>query len=173
VIRPARPEDARAIAQVHIRSWQQAYRGQLPDTFLETLDLSLDRRTKHWVAQIEASSESGRGVIVAERGGSLVGFVAFGPADSEAKDLKLGEVYAIYLDSAHWGRGYGRSLFQSATEALRRAGFDEAVLWVLETNVRARRFYEIAGWKPDGQTKADERGTVTLHEVRYRFSFGR
>jgi len=58
-------------------------------------------------------------------------------------------------------------------DALRRAGFDEAVLWVLETNVRARRFYEIAGWKPDGQTKADERGTVTLHEVRYRFSFGR
>ncbi len=123
-----------------------------------------------WVAQIEASQQSGRGVIVVERGGSLVGFVAFGPAGGEASDLKVGEVYSIYLDSAHWGRGYGRSLFQAATEALRRAGFNEAVLWVLETNERARRFYERAGWKTDGQTKSEERGPIVLNDVRYRFT---
>ena len=134
--------------------------------------MSLDKRTRGWVAQIEASHESGRGVIVAERGGSLVGFVAFGPAEGEAGDLKLGEVYSIYLDSAYWGRGYGRSLFQAATDALRRAGFNEAVLWVLETNERARRFYEKAGWKADGQTKAEERGQVLLNEVRYRYRLG-
>src|ERR1700694_1830010 len=76
-IRQARPEDARAIARVHIKSWQQAYRGQLPDSFLEALDASFERRTTLWAEQIDGSYESGRRVLVAERGGSLVGFVNF------------------------------------------------------------------------------------------------
>ena len=46
------------------------------------------------------------------------------------------------------------------------------MLWVLKTNERARRFYEIAGWKTDGQTKTEERGRVVLNEVRYRFTLG-
>jgi ribosomal protein S18 acetylase RimI-like enzyme len=57
-------------------------------------------------------------------------------------------------------------------EGLRCRGFDEAVLWVLETNERARRFYEKAGWKTDGQTKTEERGPVVLNDVRYRFAPG-
>jgi GNAT superfamily N-acetyltransferase len=170
IIRAARRDDAPGIARIHIRSWQQAYRGQLPASFLDSLDTSLDRRTTSWAAQIDGSYQSRRGVLVAEQDGSLVGFVAFGPADGEAEDLKLGEVHAIYLDSARWGRGYGRSLFQAATEGLRGAGFNAAVLWVLKTNERARRFYEIAGWKTDGQTKTEELGQVVLNEVRYRFS---
>jgi GNAT superfamily N-acetyltransferase len=101
-----------------------------------------------------------------------VGFVAFGPAEGQPKELKLGEVYAIYLEAAYWGHGYGRSLFHAATEALHRAGFNGAVLWVLDTNVRARRFYERAGWTTDGQTKTDERGTVVLNEVRYHLTLG-
>jgi ribosomal protein S18 acetylase RimI-like enzyme len=170
IIRPATLEDAPAIARVHVRGWQQAYRGQLPDTFLEALDASLERRTANWAAQIDRASQSGRRVRVAEQAGSLVGFVGFGPADGEAEDLKLGEIYAIYLDAAHWGRGIGRSLFRSATEELRGAGFNAAVLWVLETNQRARRFYELAGWKLDGQTKREVREQVVLREVRYRFT---
>jgi GNAT superfamily N-acetyltransferase len=169
-IRPATREDAPAIARVHILGWQQAYRGQLPDAFLEALDANLERRTANWAAQIDRASQSGRRVRVAEQDGSLVGFVGFGPADGEAEDLKLGEIYAIYLDSAHWGRGIGRSLFRSATQELRGAGFNAAVLWVLETNERARRFYEIAGWNPDGQTRREEREQIVLKEVRYRLT---
>ena len=55
---------------------------------------------------------------------------------------------------------------------MQRAGFNEAVLWVLETNERARRFYEKVGWKTDGQTKTDDRGPVVLNEVRYRVTLG-
>jgi hypothetical protein len=39
---------------------------------------------------------------------------------------------------------------------------------VLETNARARRFYEIAGWMADGGTKVEHRGEVELREIRYR-----
>jgi hypothetical protein len=48
--------------------------------------------------------------------------------------------------------------------------FAEAVLWVLGTNERARRFYEAAGWEPDGNTKVEDRASGTLHEVRYQRS---
>ena len=166
-IRLVRPTDARMIAQLHIRSWQQAYRGQLPDSFLLELDNTLARRITHWAALLDDSSQRGHRVLVAEHDGSLIGFVTFGPADGQPTDLKLGEVQAIYLDSAYWGRGYGRALFHAATEGLRDAGFNEAVLWVLETNKRARRFYESAGWKADGRTKAEKRGQVVLNDVRY------
>lgn len=124
----------------------------------------------HWAAFIEGSSSSGRRALVVDEDGALVGFVAFGPAEGQPKDLKLGEVYAIYLDSAHWSRGYGRSLFGAAVDGLRAAAFSDAVLWVLDTNRRARRFYEKAGWRADGQTRTEERGQVVLNDVRYRLS---
>jgi ribosomal protein S18 acetylase RimI-like enzyme len=58
-------------------------------------------------------------------------------------------------------------------EAVRRlsdAGFREATLWVLETNDRARRFYEAVGWSLDGQRRVDESYGFALAEVRYRRS---
>ena len=52
-----------------------------------------------------------------------------------------------------------------------RTRYDEATLWVLEENPRARRFYERAGWRTDGERKADERWGVRAPEVRYRKRF--
>ena len=45
------------------------------------------------------------------------------------------------------------------------------MLWVLDTNIRARRFYEVAGWKPDGGLKTETLGDLLLSEVRYRRVF--
>jgi len=39
MIRPATPEDARAIAEVHVASWRYAYRGLLPDDVLDRLSV--------------------------------------------------------------------------------------------------------------------------------------
>lgn len=80
----------------------------------------------------------------------------------------VGEVTAIYLLDSHWGQGAGRELMAAAVEHLGAAGFTEATLWVLESNARARRFYEAAGWRPDGTVKVDESRGFPLREVRYR-----
>jgi ribosomal protein S18 acetylase RimI-like enzyme len=56
----------------------------------------------------------------------------------------------------------------SALDRLAAAGYEQATLWVLDTNARARRFYEAAGFRADGAEKPDDRGTFTLREVRYR-----
>lgn len=66
-----------------------------------------------------------------------------------------------------WGTGIGRRLMTAALTSLVEAGFTRATLWVLDTNERARRFYEAGSWRPDGGLKRDERRGVLLNEVRY------
>lgn len=113
----------------------------------------------------------GRGItqLVATDDGRVVGFATFGPARPE--DARVGELYAIYVDPDRWGAGYGRALIAAAERGLREAGYAQAVLWVLASNARSRRFYEIAGWAADGATRTEHAvwgREVELREARYR-----
>ena len=68
-----------------MRTWQVAYRGQLPDDFLDELSSTIDRRTEFWERSIREASERRQHQLVATDGERLVGFVTFGPrADSRA-----------------------------------------------------------------------------------------
>jgi GNAT superfamily N-acetyltransferase len=89
--------------------------------------------------------------------------VAVGPSRDRAPG---GELYAIYVDPDSWSTGVGRALIARAEERLAEE-YDEATLWVLDDNPRARRFYERAGWAPDGASKREERLGVAALEVRY------
>ena len=82
--------------------------------------------------------------------------------------LRGRELAAIYLLPGSWGKGLGRELMTAGLSALSEAAFDEATLWVLDTNSRARRFYEAAGWHADGAGKQDDGRGFVLNEVRYR-----
>jgi GNAT superfamily N-acetyltransferase len=134
-IRPATPADARSVAEVHVASWRDAYRGMLPDAYLSRL--SVDDREAMWR---EAFADPSSGAFVAESSGRIVGFVSFGPSRDDDAGEEVGEIPAIYLQPREVGTGVGRGLFEAATEALRRAGYRRATLWVLEANERARRF---------------------------------
>lgn len=85
-------------------------------------------------------------------GGRVVGFVSAGPSEGDFAEPPPGaaEVHAIYLLEEVQGTGVGRALLERVTDALRADGSRHAVLWVFEANDRARRFYEAAGWSPDG-----------------------
>jgi ribosomal protein S18 acetylase RimI-like enzyme len=74
---------------------------------------------------------------------------------------------ALHVDPGRWGRGLGRALITEARARLASRGFQEACLWVLADNERARRFYEIDGWSPDGARRMDGFGGVSVEEVRY------
>jgi ribosomal protein S18 acetylase RimI-like enzyme len=152
-IRDATVEDARAIAQVHVRSWRWAYRGQIPDAFLDRL--SVAEREATWHERL-ASTERGRRCLVAvAEDAAVVGFAAFGAPQDEAPP-GTGELLAIYLEEDVAGTGVGNRLLRRATEDLRIEGWTRANLWVLESNDRARRFYERAGWTWDG-TRSEHR----------------
>jgi GNAT superfamily N-acetyltransferase len=161
-VRPARVADAPAMGRLVVRAWQAAYRGQMPDEYLD--GLRAEDRAAYWDGVLRREGRRGV-VLVAERDGEVIGFAAAGPSpDPEG----AGELYAINLDPAHWGTGAGRALLEAAQAELDRMGFAESVLWVLPGNARARRFYALAGWAADGTERASEAFGVSFAEVRYR-----
>jgi ribosomal protein S18 acetylase RimI-like enzyme len=161
MIRDAILADAVGLAEIHVRSWQAVYVGLFPDDFLA--GLSVERRAEGWRQFISMSSDQRVGLVVEEEG-RVVGFSRLGCAD----DPTIGEVYAIYLDPDYWHRGLGRSLMDESETRLKGMGFQEAVLWVLERNDLARRFYQAAGWHADGGIKIEPIGGIDANEVRYR-----
>jgi GNAT superfamily N-acetyltransferase len=165
-IRRAIVTDAATIAGVHVRAWQWAYRGLIPDAFLD--GLSIEARETSWRRQLEPDYATH--TWLAEVDGRALGFVTCGPGRDATSPAGSGEVYAIYQEQDAAGTGVGRALMSHAMNELRARGFTLAVLWVLENNARARRFYEIAGWQPDGERKEDHRIDHVRHEVRYRTS---
>jgi GNAT superfamily N-acetyltransferase len=164
-IREAVPADARAIAEIHVRSWQTAYRGQLTDEYLDGLSVE-DRLEQHRRSLEEPPAEWR--TWVAQEAGDVAGFAVTGPSQDADATERTGEVYAIYLEPARLGTGAGRELFDHAVGDLRRRGFVAATLWVLETNERARRFYEVAGWAPDGTVSTERVDCEMRPTLRYR-----
>jgi ribosomal protein S18 acetylase RimI-like enzyme len=168
-IRPATTTDAPALATVHVRSWQWAYRGQVPDAYLDHLGKTLGERVEARRAQLEHVPPENRW-WVAEQSGNQVGFAVTGPSGDDDAAPLTAEVFALYLDPDAVGKGTGRALLCHAVTDFRQRGFQRATLWVLQSNQRARRFYEAAGWAPDGGRKSEERPGFILHEVRYYIS---
>jgi GNAT superfamily N-acetyltransferase len=163
LLRPAELEDALAVARVHVRSWQAAYRKLLPDDYLDQLRPE-DRAPKYDFETLDTLKPQ---TIVAIEEGLILGFATTGPSrDPELTDQ--GELYALYVDPEHWGRGIGVALVSAARTRLFSLGFRNAVLWVLVGNVRAARFYQIDGWAPDGMRRTDSVWGVTVNDVRYQ-----
>lgn len=164
-LRRAGVGDAKAIATVHVRSWQQAYRGQVSQDYLD--GLSVPRREAGWRSELEVIPTE-RHPWIAECDGGVAGFVAAGASRDADADQATAEVYAIYVDPDCWNRGIGRNLLAQAERDLKQAGYQAATLWVLAANEQARRFYQAAGWGPDGGAQTIELGGTTLEEIRYR-----
>jgi len=142
----------------------------MPDEFLDGLDPV--ERGNMWARALGAARPgSSRLAVCVESAEDPVGFAIVGPVrGTEASGSGLGELYAINLDPDVWGLGLGRDLLAAATAELSRLGFTEAVLWVATSNSRARRFYEVAGWHPDGAERIDDSLGPAIDEVRYRRS---
>lgn len=168
IIREADEADTRVIAEIHVADWRWAYKGMVPDGLLDSL--SVEHREEMWRRGF-ARTRPGWAVFVAERESAVIGFVACGPGSDEDADGSTGEVYAIYVKPSVVGTGVGRALFTRAMEHLRESGFRRATLWVLADNARTRRFYEIAGWMPDGTEKTEDWEGFPLREARYQVDF--
>jgi len=164
-LREAIPEDALAIAGVHVRAWQAAYRGLIEDEFLDTLRPE-DRAASY---RLGDPDPGGPHTVVAEAGGEICGFAITGACrDEDASEA--GELYALYVDPAHWRTGTGRLLLEAATERMRADGFAEAVLWVLRGNQVAERFYAAAGWRRDGAERWEQPYGIVSNVLRMRRS---
>lgn len=162
-IRFAQPADAPAIALVHVRSWQSAYTGVVPQEHLDALDPA--EESLRWTERLAAAAPPRARVLVAESDHRVIAFAGFRPVGDTSED---GEIHTLYAHPGHWGTGVGRALLAATTTALETAGYRHGTLWVLAANTRARRFYEAAGWRFDGTTTEGTDDGPALRELRYR-----
>ncbi len=165
-VRDAELGDAARIAAIHVASWRATYRGAMPDTYLDSL--STEQRLQAW-RRILGSAIATVKVWVAEIEHEIVGFCSVGPGESSVDDATDPLVlHTIYLQPGHERRGIGGALIRHAEDGMRQMGARSAILWVLEENQPARRFYEASGWMRDGSVKEDEVWGQSVREVRYR-----
>jgi GNAT superfamily N-acetyltransferase len=163
-VRPASDVDATAIGQVHVRAWQSAYRGIMPDVYLD--GLSALERAGLW-RDVLARANPEQMTLVAEGPQGIVGF-ASGGLSRRPPDADVCELYVLNVEPTVWRRGTG-SLLLAAFEAWSAGrGYRETELWVAVENQRARSFYERRGWRDTGEVEDDEILGVTLRQCRYR-----
>ncbi|MFJ4833025.1 GNAT family N-acetyltransferase [Streptomyces sp. NPDC088747] len=154
--------DCLRVSRIRIRGWRSAYAGLMPQPYLDGLDVAADAARR-----AERFGAPGVVNLVAELGGEVVGWACHGPCrddDARAGDVEL---YAVYVDPDRIGTGVGRALLRESAGRSAAAGYDRMLLWVLERNTRARRFYERAGLTPDGTEEPFDADGVSVPEVRY------
>ena len=160
VVREAVGADAARIARVHVESSRAAHAGLLPEETLAAFDFG--RRLETWGRTLAGGLAF---VYVAEVEGRLVGFASGGAERAGDADFD-GELYTLYVLPGEQRRGAGRLLTLALAGRLAAEGFGAMLLWVLEGNAPARRFYESLGGAAV-RRREDERGGRTLAEVGY------
>ncbi len=167
-VRAATVDDAGAIVEAQVAAWQSAYRGIMPDRYLDDLSSEPGSRAERRRVTIASPVDPRVFNFVAEVDGGVAGWLCGGPTRDEDGGPGTGEVWAIYVHPDHWRCGAGAALMSAALQRLATDGYGEAVLWVFEENGGARRFYERFGWRLDGASQIFERGGGQAIEIRYR-----
>lgn len=150
-------DDPLCISRVYEMSWKYAYRGIVPQDYLDSIPEG------KWAAHVK---QEGMHSIVAVSDGHIIGTLSFCRSRWE-KYSGFGEVVSVYLLPEHMGRGVGGQLLGFALSELKSAGFVNVLLWVLEDNHIARRFYEKHGFVCSGDCIDDVIGGRKLREIVY------
>jgi ribosomal protein S18 acetylase RimI-like enzyme len=191
VIRAGSAADAAQIAAVQREGWFAAYQGIIAREVIDRVTAPDDGarvrqsyRTRPWQKIIVATAgERNAPGSRVPPGPGIVGYASYGPEvnvltepwphplTDAGRDGRTAELYALYVHPAWWSTGTGRTLMDQVLSRTAGAAYQGIVLWVLQDNNRARRFYERAGFVPDGATNLlDRLGGVC--EVRYRRTLG-
>jgi ribosomal protein S18 acetylase RimI-like enzyme len=164
-VRAATVSDAKQVADIHVRSWQAAHAGLLPQEYLDSLRAT---RPTEWQEILVASDWPKSGVLLVAPEKEVIGYAEFGPTRDDGEDrAQVAEIRDIYLVPEAWGKGIGKRLMSTAIARLGSAGYSQVTLWVLASNTRARGFYTRCGWIEDG-ARSDVTQGFPIEEVRYR-----
>jgi GNAT superfamily N-acetyltransferase len=159
-VRPARLEDAEDVVRVHEQASAELFSDVVGKPLEEFMPFAA--RVEEYRRGLGKVSPDAQ-VIVAESAGRVIGMAVW------RREATEGELRDLYVIPEAWGTGVAKELMDAALEGLRLAGAEEAFLWVVEANPRARRFYEREGWSYDGTQRATPLGPA---ELRYRLTLG-
>jgi ribosomal protein S18 acetylase RimI-like enzyme len=162
-VRGATLSDLSAIAALHLASWRTAYRGIVPEEYPR--NVTLEGRQARWTRALSAPESRHTETLVAVEGDDVIGVCSFGPRRDGSG--AAGEIYSLHISAGTSKDGIRTLLMDNAVHHLAQRGFVSAVLWVLEANREARRFYEVLGWLPTGEQRVEDRDGHSIPEVRY------
>ena len=155
-------DDRLAVSQIYEESWKYAYRGIIPQSYLDSIPQG------KWASHLE---QSGMHSLVAVEDSIYLGTASC--CASRFPDMDgCGEIVSLYLRPEYMGKGYGKALLTAALDELASIGYHSVFLWVLEENARARQFYENHGFVYSGEFLQDEIGGKLLRELRYCYTIG-
>lgn len=154
--------DADAIAALHTESWRDAYRGLVPDDYLD--GPLLDERLAFWRARLARPSDA-RLTLKAMSGAQMVGFACV----LRDEDPEWGPLLDnLHVKPALKGRGIGTRLLQASRDWAAQVAPEQTLhLWVIENNLPARRFYDRQGGVVDRRSLHEMSAGVVIAAVRY------
>jgi len=159
VVRLAAPSDAKQIATIHVETWQNTYRGFIPNSYLNSL--SIPNRTKKWLSMLNDKNDKSV-YFVGEIDNRVMGWLSLCKCRDRDASNTWGELGGMYIHPLAQSKGLGTALMQEGLKQLKKLGYEKATLWVLTSNIKARRFYESKGWRLDGKIKVDPRDGFDL-----------
>jgi GNAT superfamily N-acetyltransferase len=162
-VRKATASDAREVAKLHVRAWQAAYRGLVPDELVE--GPSVTDRERDWQTVLRAPADRALTLVAVDGEGRLQGFCTVAtPGDHASAEIAL-----TYVEPQSWRTGIGSALLEAALSELRERGRRDVTLWVFARNDRARAFYAKFGFEPDGaETEPEWSGGEPAVRLRAR-----
>lgn len=146
-----------AISRVYEESWKYAYKDIIPQSFLDSIP------TGNWTSNLD---QNGRKTLVMLENNEIIGTSSF--CESRFPEFKgMGEIISIYLLPQYIGKGYGTNLLRAVIAELKKSGYNQIFLWVLEENYSAIKFYEKNGFIKTDKFLDDNIGGKSLREIQY------
>lgn len=163
VIRKVKYEDIEQIVDINIKEWKKVYKGIIDDDILN--NLNREEKIKKWRKHYNIGN-----VIVAEENGTILGYCRYDDnAIYENTDIDS-EIIAIYVDCDKLGNGIGRKLIEYVKNDLKNKDKTKMVIWCLEKNQNARKFYEKMGGNLLSDEKYFEKEGKKYKEVGYVYN---
>ena len=163
IIRKVKYEDIEQIVDINIKDWKKVYKGIIDDEILN--NLNREEKIKKWRKHYNIGN-----VIVAEENGTILGYCRYDDnAIYENTDIDS-EIIAIYVDCDKLGNGIGRTLIEYVKKDLKNKNKTKMVIWCLEKNQNARKFYEKMGGNLLSDEKHFEKEGKKYNEVGYVYN---
>lgn len=156
-VRPAEKKDAFDIATINVLGWKTAYRGLMPDSILDTMEVTEKRikRTEEAIATIEI-------YLVAENENGVIGFLVGGRTRNKGVPYPY-EIYVFYVHPDYWRCGTGTALVEAFKEKIKEAPF---CVYMLDGNAKALNFYQKMGGIRQPEFDSDtEINHVMTHDI--------
>lgn len=163
-IRIATIDDVQTISLIHAKSWKEAYKNNLSQQFLSSI------QNDRWVPFFTEHIQNQRfETALLFEDENATACITYGRSRDESLE-DCAEIVSLYVLPEYWSQRQGQKLMQFSLQRLTEQGFHQAILWVLKENKRAIQFYEKIGFVNDGATIDVPMDDKVLTDLRYRIA---